>query len=37
METTTTAVIKNDPKYYKMSEGNTFIVKPNLEVLPLIE
>ena len=31
---TTAAVIKNDLKYSKMSEGNTCIAKPNLEVLP---
>ena len=32
---TTATVIKNDLKYTKMSEGNTCIAKPNLEVLPL--
>ena len=31
----TATVIKNDLKYSKMSEGNTSIAKPNLEVLPL--
>ena len=35
METTTAKVIKNDLKCSKMSEGNTCIAKPNLEVLPL--
>ena len=35
-ETKTTAtVIKNDLKHSKVSEGNTCIAKPNLEVLPL--
>ena len=33
---TTTAVIKNELKYFPMSEGNTSIAEPNLEVLPLI-
>ena len=33
MEITTTTVIKNDLKYSKMSESNTCIAKPNLEVL----
>ena len=32
----TTAVIKNELKYFPMSEGNTYIAEPNLEVLPLI-
>ena len=36
MKTTTTAVIKNELKYFPMSEGNTCIAEPNLEVLPLI-
>ena len=36
IETTTTAVIKNELKYFPMSEGNTCIAEPNLEVLPLI-
>ena len=31
---TTATVIKNDKKYSKMSEGNTCIARPNLEVLP---
>ena len=35
--TTTTAAIKNELKYFPMSEGNTCITKPNLEVLPLIQ
>ena len=30
---TTTTVIKNELKYYPMSEGNTSIAKPHLEVL----
>ena len=34
--TTTTAVIKNELKYFPMSDGNTCIAEPNLEVLPLI-
>ena len=32
---TTATVIKNDLKYTEISEGNTCIAKPNLEVLPL--
>ena len=36
IKTTTTAVIKNELKYFLMSEGNTCIAEPNLEVLPLI-
>ena len=36
IKTTTTAVIKNEYKYFLMSEGNTCIAEPNLEVLPLI-
>ena len=36
IETTTTAVIKNELKYFPMSEGNTCIAEPNPEVLPLI-
>ena len=35
IKTTTTAVIKNKLKYSQMSEGNTHIAEPNLEVLPL--
>ena len=34
--TTTTTVIKNKLKYFPMSEGNTSIAEPSLEVLPLI-
>ena len=36
IKTTTTAVIKNELKYFPMPEGNTCIAEPNLEVLPLI-
>ena len=36
IKTTTTAVIKNKLKYFPMSEDNTCIAEPNLEVLPLI-
>ena len=36
IKTTTTAVIKNELKYFPMSESNTSIADPNLEVLPLI-
>ena len=36
IKTTTTVVIKNERKYFPMSEGNTCIVGPNLDVLPLI-
>ena len=36
IKTTTTAVIKNEIKYFPISEGNTCIAEPNLEVLPLI-
>ena len=36
IETTTTAVIKNNLKYFLMSEGKNCIVQPNLKVLPLI-
>ena len=32
---TTATLRKNGQKYTKMSEGNTCIAKPNLEVLPL--
>ena len=32
---TTTTVMENDLKYTKISEGNTCIAKPNLEVLTL--
>ena len=33
---TATAVIKNELKYFPMSEGNACIAEPNLEALPLI-
>ena len=33
-KTTTTAVIKNERKYFPMLEGNTCIAEPNLEVSP---
>ena len=33
--TTTTGLLKNELKYSPMSEGNTCIAEPNLEVLPL--
>ena len=36
IKTTTTAVIKNELKYFPMSEGNTCKPEPNLEVFPLI-
>ena len=36
MKATTTTVIVNELKYSSMSEGNTCIAEPNLEVLPLI-
>ena len=36
MKTTTIAVINNELKYFSLSEGNSFIAEPNLEVLPLI-
>ena len=29
IKTTTTAVIKNELKYFSMSEGNTCIAEPN--------
>ena len=32
---TTTTALKNDLKYSPMSESNTCIAEPNLEVLPL--
>ena len=34
--TITTAVIKNELKYFRMSENNTCIAEPNLELLLLI-
>ena len=36
IKTTTTAVIKNELKYFPMSEGNTCIAEPSLDVFPLI-
>ena len=36
IKATTIAEIKNQLKYFLMSEGNTYIAEPNLEVLPLI-
>ena len=36
MKTITTAVIKNELKYFLMSKGNTCITEPKLEELPLI-
>ena len=35
LRTTTAATIKNELKYSPISEGNTCIAEPNLEVLPL--
>ena len=35
IKTTTAAVIKNELKYFPMSDGNTCIAELNLEVLPL--
>ena len=35
IKTTTTAALRNELKYSPMSEGNTRIVEPNLEVLLL--
>ena len=35
IKTTTTTALKNELKYSPMSEGNTCIAEPNLEVLPL--
>ena len=36
IKTTATAVIKNKLRYFLMSEGNTCIAEPKLEVLPFI-
>ena len=36
IKTTATTVIKNELKYFLMSEGNTCTAEPNLEVLPLV-
>ena len=35
IKTTTTAVIKNEIKYFPMSEGNTGIAEPNREIYTL--
>ena len=35
IKTTTAIGLKNEPKYSPMSEGNTCIAEPDLEVLPL--
>ena len=35
IKTTTTTRLINELKYSSMSEGNTCIAEPNLEVLPL--
>ena len=35
MKTTITIALKSELKYSPMSEGNTCIADPNLEVLPL--
>ena len=32
---TTTIGLKNELKYFPMSEGNTYLEEPNLEVLPI--
>ena len=36
IKTTATAVIKNELKYFLMSEDNTCIAEPKLELLPFI-
>ena len=36
IKTTAVAVIKNELKYFLMSEGNSCTAEANLEVLPLI-
>ena len=36
IKTTTTAVFKVELKYFPISEGNSCIAEPNLEVLPFI-
>ena len=36
IKTTAIAVIKNELKYFPISEGNTCKAEPNLDVLPLI-
>ena len=35
IKTTTTTGLESELKYYPISEGNTCIAEPNLEVLPL--
>ena len=35
IKTTITIGLKNEPKYSPMSEGNTCIAEPDLEVLPV--
>ena len=35
VKTTTTTGLRNDLKYSPMSEGNTCLAEPDLEVLPL--
>ena len=36
IRSTATTVIKNELKYFQMSEGNTYIAEQKLEKLPLI-
>ena len=36
IQSTATTVLRNELKYFLISEGNTCIAEPNLEVLPLI-
>ena len=36
IKTTTTVVVKNELNYVPMSEGNTCIAEPNLDLLTLI-
>ena len=36
IKTTAKAVIKNELKYFLLSEGNTCIAEPKLDVLPFI-
>ena len=35
IKTIAAAALKNELKYYPMSEGNSCIAEPNLELLPL--
>ena len=35
IETTATTALKNEVKYSPMSEGNTCIAEPKLQILPL--